>query len=67
MVFGRQRRYIETFIDAVTDNVEAVGGGDHTAVLSRMAEAGLVAHEDLLFLMDLSIEPVAAVIRGETG
>jgi glyoxylase-like metal-dependent hydrolase (beta-lactamase superfamily II) len=63
-VFGRQRGYVETFISAVERNLDAVSAGDHSAVLSAMA--GLVGRDDLAFLMQLSIEPVASAIRGDT-
>jgi glyoxylase-like metal-dependent hydrolase (beta-lactamase superfamily II) len=65
--FARQRRYVETFVEAVAAHRDAVRAGDHGPVLSAMADAGLVAHDNLLFLIDLSIEPVAAALDGETA
>lgn len=59
--FARQRRYIEMFVDAVRANDDAIRTGDHRAVLSRMAES--VANDSLLFLMDLSIDPMHAAIN----
>jgi glyoxylase-like metal-dependent hydrolase (beta-lactamase superfamily II) len=56
--FDWQRRYIETFL-------EAVGGADwsspeqaHAAVVDRMTD--FLPTDELKFLMELSIEPVAA-------
>lgn len=59
-LLDRQRRYVEAFVDAVRQNAAAVAAGDHEPVL-----AALRAHlptDDLLFLADLSIEPVAATL-----
>ena len=58
-----QRRYIETFIAALTRHADAVAAGDHTPVMTEMNR--LLATDDLLFLMELSIEPVLAAIRAE--
>ncbi len=55
---GAQRRYIEVFVEVVAANADALADGDHTAVVSAMQ--ALLPAEDLLFLMDLSIEPVLA-------
>jgi hypothetical protein len=61
-----QRRYIEGFIDAVSAHADAVVAGDHRPVLDAMR--ALVPTEDLLFLTDLSIEPVLAQLgNGATG
>jgi glyoxylase-like metal-dependent hydrolase (beta-lactamase superfamily II) len=53
-----QRRYIETFLDAVNaadwSNAEAA----HAAVVAQMRR--FLPTDELLFLMELSIEPVAA-------
>jgi glyoxylase-like metal-dependent hydrolase (beta-lactamase superfamily II) len=51
-----QRRYIETFVAAVEANASAVEAGDHAPVVAAMKQ--LLPSDDLLFLMDLSIEPV---------
>jgi glyoxylase-like metal-dependent hydrolase (beta-lactamase superfamily II) len=55
-----QRRYIETFIAAVTANADAVAAGDHAPVIGAMQK--LLPTDQLLFLMDLSIEPVLAAL-----
>ena len=51
-----QRRYIDTFLEAVTENADAIDDGDHSGVLKAMKS--LLPREDLLFLMELSIDPV---------
>ena len=51
-----QRRYIEAFVAALDANVDAVAAGDHSAVLAAMQE--VLPVDDLLFLLDLSIDPV---------
>jgi glyoxylase-like metal-dependent hydrolase (beta-lactamase superfamily II) len=56
--FDWQRRYIETFIGAVTDADWSDPPGAHASVLARMTE--LLPTDELRFLMELSIEPVAA-------
>jgi glyoxylase-like metal-dependent hydrolase (beta-lactamase superfamily II) len=55
-----QREYIETFIDAVTNHADAIEAGDHAPVVAAMT--GLLPSDDLLFLMELSIEPVHAAL-----
>jgi glyoxylase-like metal-dependent hydrolase (beta-lactamase superfamily II) len=60
-----QRRYIDTFVDAVTTHADAVAAGDHIPVLQAL-QAQLPS-DDLLFLADLSIEPVLADLRGESS
>jgi glyoxylase-like metal-dependent hydrolase (beta-lactamase superfamily II) len=62
-LLAAQRHYIETFIAAVTDNAERVAAGDHTPVIAAMQD--LLPSEDLLFLMDLSIDPVLAMLNSE--
>jgi glyoxylase-like metal-dependent hydrolase (beta-lactamase superfamily II) len=57
-LLSAQRHYIETFIEAVSTNADAVAAGDHTPVLK--AVKAVLPTEDLLFLTDLSAEPVAA-------
>jgi glyoxylase-like metal-dependent hydrolase (beta-lactamase superfamily II) len=59
-LLAAQRRYIDTFITAVTDHQAAIEAGDHTPVIAAMKK--VVPSEDLLFLMDLSIEPVLAAL-----
>jgi glyoxylase-like metal-dependent hydrolase (beta-lactamase superfamily II) len=56
-----QRRYIETFVDAVEAHVEAIEAGDHSGVTEAMER--LLATDSLLFLMDLSIEPTLATLH----
>jgi hypothetical protein len=55
-----QGRYIETFIAAVSEQARAIEAGDHTAVVAAMRQ--LLPSDDLLFLMDLSIEPIHAAL-----
>jgi glyoxylase-like metal-dependent hydrolase (beta-lactamase superfamily II) len=62
-LIANQRRYIETFVDAITANAEAVAAGDHTRVLQAMQ--ALLPTDDLLFLADLSIDPVLAKLQAE--
>lgn len=57
-LLGDQRRYIETFVAAVRQHADAIAAGDHTAVLA--AVQALVLGDDLLFLADLSVEPLLA-------
>ena len=57
-LLARQRRYIETFVAALDTHADAVAAGDHGPVLAAMQE--LVPGDDLLFLLDLSIDPVQA-------
>jgi glyoxylase-like metal-dependent hydrolase (beta-lactamase superfamily II) len=61
-LLGRQRRYIETFVTAVRRHADAVAAGDHAPVLTELRT--VVRSEDLLFLADLSIEPMLATIAG---
>jgi glyoxylase-like metal-dependent hydrolase (beta-lactamase superfamily II) len=61
-LFGRQRRYIEAFVAAVSDNADAIGAGDHSAVVTAMKT--VLPTDDLLFLMELSIEPVHGALTG---
>ena len=59
-LLAAQRRYIEAFVDAVTRHVAAIEAGDHTPVVTEMKQ--LLSTDDLLFLMDLSIEPMLAAL-----
>lgn len=62
-LLAAQRRYIETFVAVVDEHAEALANGaDHAPVVSAMKT--LVPNDDLLFLMDLSIDPVLAARRG---
>jgi len=56
-----QRRYIETFVASVVRYADAVAAGDHGPVVDAMM--ALLPTEDLLFLMELSIEPTLAACR----
>jgi hypothetical protein len=57
---ANQRRYIEAFVAAVAEHAAAIEVGDHAPVVAAMKE--LLPSDDLLFLMDLSIEPVLAAL-----
>ena len=57
-LLAQQRRYIETFLAALDAHADAVAGGDHAPVLAAMQ--ALLPGDDLLFLLDLSIDPVQA-------
>jgi glyoxylase-like metal-dependent hydrolase (beta-lactamase superfamily II) len=56
-----QRRYIETFVAAVAEHADAIDAGDHAPVIAAMKD--LLPSDELLFLMELSIEPVLAAQR----
>jgi glyoxylase-like metal-dependent hydrolase (beta-lactamase superfamily II) len=56
--FGWQRGYIETFLDAVRTADWSNQERAHAAVLARMKD--YLPTDELQFLMELSIEPVAA-------
>jgi glyoxylase-like metal-dependent hydrolase (beta-lactamase superfamily II) len=56
--FDWQRRYIETFIDAVESADWSNPEQAHTAVVARMID--YLPTDELQFLMELSIEPAAA-------
>jgi glyoxylase-like metal-dependent hydrolase (beta-lactamase superfamily II) len=60
-LLAAQRRYIETFVDAVEAHAEAIEHGDHSGVVEAMKR--LLPTDSLLFLMDLSIEPTLATLR----
>ncbi len=62
-LLAEQRRYVETFAAAVTRQADAIAAGDHAPVVRAMRE--LLPADDLLFLMELSIAPVAAGLRAE--
>lgn len=64
-LLGAQRRYVETFVAAVSEHRDAIAAGDHAPVLAQMRE--LLPTEDLLFLLDLSIDPVhEALVASDT-
>jgi glyoxylase-like metal-dependent hydrolase (beta-lactamase superfamily II) len=56
-----QRAYIEAFVDAVRHGLGLDAGQRRDLVLTRMRP--LVSDHRLQFLMELSIEPVAAALR----
>ena len=56
--FDEQRRYIETFVDAVRNADWAQPDDARAAVVERMTT--LLPTDELRFLMELSIDPVAA-------
>ena len=59
-LLARQRRYVETFVDAVRRHAGAVTAGDHAAVLAELHR--VVPGDDLLFLADLSIEAILKTV-----
>jgi glyoxylase-like metal-dependent hydrolase (beta-lactamase superfamily II) len=59
-LFTSQRRYIETFLTTVADHRDAIAEGDHAPVIAVMKD--LLPNDQLLFLMEVSIEPVAAAL-----
>jgi glyoxylase-like metal-dependent hydrolase (beta-lactamase superfamily II) len=62
-LLAAQRRYVETFVGAVRRHADAVAAGDRTAVLAALR--AVVPSADLLFLADLSIEPLLAGLAPE--
>jgi glyoxylase-like metal-dependent hydrolase (beta-lactamase superfamily II) len=60
-----QRRYIDSFVDSIGSNADAVAAGNHAPVLQ--AVQALLPTDDLLFLTDLSIEPVLANLQAESS
>lgn len=62
-LLATQRRYVEAFVEAVREHADAVTAGDHPPVVQAM-QAPLPT-EALLFLMDLSFEPLLAELRAE--
>lgn len=59
-VLGRQRDYVSAFVESVRADLDAAPDRRREAVAARMKQ--VVANDDLLFLMELSIEPVVAVL-----
>jgi glyoxylase-like metal-dependent hydrolase (beta-lactamase superfamily II) len=59
-LLGAQRRYIEAFLSAVDANLDADAETRAARVTAAMRR--LVAADDLLFLMQLSIEPIATLL-----
>ena len=59
-----QRRYIETFVEAVNRHATAVANGNHRPVLDQLRS--VVTSEDLLFLADLSIAPILAQLTTDS-
>lgn len=62
-VLDSQRRYIETFLAAVTAHAGDEPQARHDGVVERMRT--VVPDERLLFLMELSIEPVHIALAGD--
>lgn len=60
-LLSEQRRYITAFVEAVEANADAIDAGDHSGVVEAMQR--LLPSDALLFLMELSIDPVLAAIR----
>jgi glyoxylase-like metal-dependent hydrolase (beta-lactamase superfamily II) len=60
-LLSRQRTYLETFLDTLDRHADAVAAGDHQPVLVAMRTH--LPTDDLLFLLDLSIDPVLAQMR----
>lgn len=60
---GTQRRYVEAFVDAVTAAADLDPDARHDAVVAAMRP--LVPNDTLLFLMELSIEPVLAALAAQ--
>jgi hypothetical protein len=60
-LLAAQRRYIETFVNAVEAHADAIDAGDHRDVIEAMQR--LLPTDSLLVLMDLSIEPTLAALR----
>jgi glyoxylase-like metal-dependent hydrolase (beta-lactamase superfamily II) len=63
-VLAAQRRYIETFVEAVRRHATAVADGNHGPVLDELRS--IVTSEDLLFLADLSIDPILAQVTTDS-
>jgi glyoxylase-like metal-dependent hydrolase (beta-lactamase superfamily II) len=59
-----QKRYIDAFLEAVTQNAAAIDDGDHSGVVTAMRS--VLPREDLQFLMELSIDPVHRALTGRT-
>jgi glyoxylase-like metal-dependent hydrolase (beta-lactamase superfamily II) len=59
-LLAAQRRYIDQFVAVVTDHADAIAAGDHTPVITAMKT--LLPSDDLLFLMDVSIDPTLAAL-----
>lgn len=60
-LLAAQRIYIETFVQAVGDTLDRDVSERHDEVVARMKK--LLPTEDLLFLLELSIEPAADKLR----
>ena len=63
-LLAAQRRYIETFVEAVHRHSSAVADGNHRPVLDELRS--LVPSDDLLFLADLSIAPTLAQLTSDS-
>ncbi len=61
-VLARQANYVRAFVEVVSSNLERSSDERHDEVVAAMRE--LVSNDDLLFLLELSIEPAVAVLKG---
>jgi glyoxylase-like metal-dependent hydrolase (beta-lactamase superfamily II) len=59
-IIGAQRRYIQAFLEAVDRHRQLGPEARRAAVVGAMKQ--LLPADDLLFLMELSVDPVAAVL-----
>jgi glyoxylase-like metal-dependent hydrolase (beta-lactamase superfamily II) len=59
-----QRRYIETFVEAVRRHATEVANGNHRPVLDQLRS--IVTSDELLFLADLSIAPILAQLTTDS-
>lgn len=62
-VLTRQANYIRAFVEVVSSNLERPSHERHDEVVRAMRE--LVSDDRVLFLMELSIEPAVAVLKGQ--
>lgn len=63
-VLRRQAEYVQAFVQVVGEHLDADEATRHDAVVATMSN--LVSDDRLLFLMELSIEPAALALRGES-
>lgn len=64
-ILAWQRRYVEEFVEAVAATLELDETKRREEVVGRMRDH--VPHDTLLFLLELSIEPVRAILADEAG
>lgn len=63
-LLAAQRRYVETFVEAVQRHATAVADGNNRPVLDELRR--IVTSEDLLFLADLSIAPALVQLTSDS-